>query len=1183
MFERQQRNQVRRTILTVMWMALALLVQPFSVLYAQSPTGTLSGTVYDPSGAAIAGAQIELKNEASGDIRTSVSNGSGYFAITAITPSSYTAKVSAPGFKTWIQNGVIFTQGETRSLPNIRLVLGEISEQVNVTAEAVSSIPMDTGEVSTTFNNYMVSELSVTGRDAGELIKFMPGMGLNNGLGQGASFTDKVVGTNSGPVGAYSANGTQPNGAMAYILDGANVLDSNMGMQVANINQDMTSEVKVMTSSYNAEFAKGPVVFEAFSKSGGQSFHGGAYLYTRNANFNAEDAFQKNQGLDMPYDSYYYIGGNVGGPVILPKIGFNKNRNKLFFWYGYEYMKQQPAGTLYEFFVPTPDMRAGDFSAATLASLPSNVPGGDSTVPCGGGPSSCNAKLDITDGQIQSLLDPDALALLKLMPPQNADPVTHGGNNYTYLANQPQNRWESNARIDYALSDNTKIWGTYIRQDEKDQHPFTVWWAPSSSLPYPSMIVAPTTSNVAMANITHVFGPTATNELAGSYVRYANANKPENKASYSREAAGYTGGGLFNAETDQIPNLVSWGGSFGGFYAPSFDGPLGGGAFGKILRNWSIYDNFTKVFGRHTTKFGFNWETNGNEQSSGGGNIFYQGLYAFDTWSGVGTGNPVADFLIGHSEQYSQANLNAVDDGYANTYAFYAQDSWKVTKRLTVNYGIRADHIGQWYFPKPGMQVFDPDTYDNTSSAPANTGLLWHGIDSHIPLSGFRSQVYWDPRGSLAYDVFGDARTVVRGGFALYRYPLGDSSANAAEGAMGVYQYQTPIGINSLAGISAFSPSSLNQNGTSITALQKGDGRMPRTEDYNLTVSQAAPWNSVFELSYVGNQSQDLLIDGALANINLTPMGALFQPDPVTGAPADPSGNINVYDYKPYRNYQTITLVRHGSYSNYNAMQVSWHKASGPVTWMTNYTWGKVLGIRDGESDNGPGNGTVIDLFNMDNNYGVLAYDHTHIFNAAYVVNLPKPIHGNSILGGAVNGWELSGGTSVQSGAPIQPNAGGNLYAQFPGSVSNRTYLGTDSIQLQPKLTCDPRNGIHGGMRFNPGCFAPPDPGTQGTIIWPYIKGPAYFNSDLSLFKNFKLKESQSVQFRFSAFNFLNHPLPQFNANGSSSDLKLNFISTDPVTGAQSLSQSNTNSQLTGKPAYEVGNRLVELAVKFNF
>ena len=177
-----------------------------------------------------------------------------------------------------------------------------------------------------------------------------------------------MVGTNTGPIGSYSANGTQPNGAMAYMLDGANLLDpGNQGTQIANINQDMTAEVKVLMSGYDADYAKGPVVFQAFSKSGGAHFHGEGYLYARNNIFNSEDAYQKSQGIKK-LDAYqYYPGGNIGGPVLFPFTHFNQNHDKLFFWFGYEYMRQQPAGQLWQTFVPTAEMRAGNFSPPYLS------------------------------------------------------------------------------------------------------------------------------------------------------------------------------------------------------------------------------------------------------------------------------------------------------------------------------------------------------------------------------------------------------------------------------------------------------------------------------------------------------------------------------------------------------------------------------------------------------------------------------------------------------------------------------------------------------------------------------------------------------------------------------------------------------------------------------------------------
>jgi hypothetical protein len=221
----------------------------------------------------------------------------------------------------------------------------------------------------------MINDLPLGGRNAGELLKMMPGFARNNGLSQTAAFNATgAVDSNSGPAGDYSANGTQPNGTMAYMLDGSNLIDpGNMGTQVANINQDMVSEVKVLTSSYSAEYAKGPVIFEAFSKSGTSHYHGEGYMYARNSALNSWDWYTKETYLNAgggsalaaqlrPAESYYYYGANVGGPIFLPFLKFNKGHDKLFFWAGYEYMDQHPAAAPMAMNVPTVAQLAGDFS-----------------------------------------------------------------------------------------------------------------------------------------------------------------------------------------------------------------------------------------------------------------------------------------------------------------------------------------------------------------------------------------------------------------------------------------------------------------------------------------------------------------------------------------------------------------------------------------------------------------------------------------------------------------------------------------------------------------------------------------------------------------------------------------------------------------------------------------------------
>src|SRR5882757_7848929 len=320
---------------------------------AQQLTGTLSGTASDTGGAMIPNASVTLRNQASGDLRTAVTDSQGHFVITAVQPASYSINISASGFRTWQENDIVMNQGDARQIPNIRLQIGTNTTSVEVIGGGSAVVPTDTPEISTSLSEKMINNFPLQGRDAGELLKIMPGMALNNPGGTGSSFNDKIIGSNNGPVGQYSSNGTQPNGTMAYMLDGANLVDpGNFGTQIANVNQDMVGQIKMLMSNYSAEYAKGPSIFQAFSKSGGRDFHGEAYLYTHNSVLDAVDAYTKSQGGNNAAESYYYMGGNVGGPVRLPWTKFNRSRDKLFFWGGYEYMKQQPAGSIVNYNVP---------------------------------------------------------------------------------------------------------------------------------------------------------------------------------------------------------------------------------------------------------------------------------------------------------------------------------------------------------------------------------------------------------------------------------------------------------------------------------------------------------------------------------------------------------------------------------------------------------------------------------------------------------------------------------------------------------------------------------------------------------------------------------------------------------------------------------------------------------------
>ncbi len=1247
--------------------------------HAQQLTGTLSATVYDTSGAVIPGAAITLKNSESGDVRKTTSDGSGYFTFTAVQPATYSLSISAKGFTTWELTGVVMHLGDTRTVPNIALKAGAATTTVEVVADKTVTVPLDTPEISTTMNAQQIEDMSLGGRDAGELLKMMPGAAFTNGGSQGSAFNPKVTGTNSGPVGDYSLNGTQPYGSMAYMLDGANLVDpGNAGTQIANINEDMVQEVKVLTTSYGAEYAYGPTIFEAFSKSGGKNLHGEGYLYARNSELNSWEDYTKESYLQtvsnpsntvpasqlastlFPYEYFYYIGGNVGGPVVLPFTKFNSDHNKLFFWGGYEYMIQHPNNPIQYYNEPSQDQQNGIF---TNTSFPNSNNGNYSYawyVPC------CNLPTNATKDSAGDLtipttdFDPNIVGVKKLYPLPNTTPTAgNGWSNYAYSPSIPQNRWEATGKLDYAISDNTKLSGTYAYQSETDQHPITIWWAPPNTLPYPAPVSAAVNAQVILANFTHQFNATTTNEAVFTFSRFINPNKLGGDAA-NRSTVGMNVQGLFGHTATQMPNINGpWEGALSNFDQEPFDGPFDGGGFGKLAHVPQFYDTVSKVIGTHTAKAGVYWSQPLNSQSTGcdeGCNS--NGEFNLGWPSNYGTNNVVSDFELGRVASYEQLDNLALDNIKMNQWSVWAQDSWKANKQLTLNLGLRLDHIGQWYGEPAGQQVWAlpgsglPNSYVDSSTAPANTGLIWNAVDKNVPLSGFKSPLFYpNPRLGLIYDLFGTGKTVLRAGFGSYHYQDSVNEAtdgNVADGPKGVINFSTPHAFEGYANIAAGGspPATAVENcwlcGGGLSADLYGDNRTPNTLDWNVSIDQATKWQSLVEISYVGNHTTGEEFNGGNGNINnlndIQP-GGLWKPDPITGnyISANPPGcppneslpcttggvhypqQYTENDFYPMHMYGQALLLTHESWEKYNSLQASWRKNGAKLNFQANYTFSKVMGIWDGDTSNGTGNGSTVWPFVLGENSGPLDYDHTHIFNIWYIYNLPSPIHGNRLLSGAINDWKLSGWNTYQAGANLQANlptlnAG---YASTPGgatasatssclstgtclfqlpnglwasNVNSSTWLGTPSVNnLMPLLTCNPASHLKSGQRFNPSCFQSPTViGQEGPLHWPYMRYPGYLDNDLSIFKSFPTTESQRIEVRVQGQNWINHPNPQFDLDGSNDDDSLNFnpcglpgATASCVTSA--IGSGNVNTNTTGVPKYKTGQRLMTFSAKYYF
>jgi hypothetical protein len=1204
-------------------------------VHAQVITASLSGTVTDSTEAVVPNATIVLRNTLSGDTRSIRSNSSGFFTFAGVSSGDYNVTISASGFQQLSESGIHLDPGDSRNLSSLILKTGKTTE--TVTVEAETSIPLDTGESSQLITAGEIAHLSVEGRDVTELFKTLPGFAIANGSGNvsNSAYDPSQVNVN-GALGSYAANGNPLEG-ISLKLDGADITDpGNYGAAIQNVNYDQVAEVKVQVSNFGADIANGPVVVSAVTKAGGSQFHGELYTYARTSQLDSTDSLDKATGVTKDPDREIYPGFNIGGPILIPGTHFNRSKALTFFAGAEDYAQRNiyaygnAASALVHALVPTANMRTGNFSASELQNyLGSELYANSAYSNINAVPTYAKDGTALTNGQIPtSYQDAGFKAIFNTYPLPNAVPTLANPYNWQSQDFINNDMWQAIGRVDIDISPKNHLFGRYTVERGASGVPAVPYYNPGE-LNTPGGGLSTINSQSAAANLTTVITSTLTNQLYGSLAyldqSYTTAD-PGALTAYPYQGAFANGRHplpqLQNYDDQSgLPRQLTPDYSLGPIFAHKF-APQGG-------------DTVTKVWGTHTVSMGVFLERITNNErlpfitTNGAISEYYlpgagQTITDVDNTTATMSGNWVANNFEGFTSSYTQQNILPETNLYFWNNDVFANDTWKVAPRLTLNYGLRVEHLGPWNDAYgQGLAIFEPSLIASGASNSPYPGFLWHGIDKSLPVSGNAAKAaFIEPRFGFSWDIFGTGRTALRGGWGEYR---AHDSWNDAANSIEVTQYANSVSygggglsLKAISGLNLSAASTVPANTNTIGVstppgtfygLTQGDNEEPLVDTYSLTLNQALPWKMNALVAYVGNNSRFLLNDGsnqtvALDNVNAIPIGGMYKPNPITGQVLTATGatqadtvngasTTQINQYRPLNTalvqYGSIQVPQHNLFANYNGLQFAIARQTGRILFNINYTYSKALGILGSYNNGEPAN-----PFNLYDNYGPENFDRTHIFNATYTFEVGSPVH-NRFAGGFVNGWEVSGITTVQSGPNIvattdSPGFGINgtigpsLNADGTANtnqitINNKVYLGTPDVSLQPTLTCNPRSGLGKRQFINGNCFGTPNLLQNGPYQYPYLKGPAYFDTDLSAQKTFAIKGSQNIQFRISGFNFINHALTTFTGDFPN-QYTLNLTNAS----GSSFNQGAPNPSLGfGSAPYSTGRRVVELMAKYNF
>jgi hypothetical protein len=1121
---------------------LSLLFAASSYLHAQASVGAISGTVTDSSGAAVAGATVTITNQATGVSHKVTTSGSGFYSAEGLTTGQYKIEVATAGFKESVTSGIQLDPGQRRA-NNVQLEVGNASSEVTVTANAVA-VNTESSESGGTISSEQIDSLMLNGRNFQTLAIAIPGVSSTaaaDALGGGGleGGTTLIVNGNSVEYTTYTIDGI-------YNMNSGNLANINILPVVDGI-----SEFSVLKDSYSAKYGfagSGQVVVE--TKSGTQTFHGSAWDYLRNNAFDAYNYFS----TSVPALHQNIYGYTLGGPVMIPKL-FNSNRSRKTFFFASNQWQAISAGSVIRAAVFPQAMRNGDFTDSPTLSGSLMLDAHSEALLASEGRTNCIAGPKMLN---PACLDPVATGLLNAYVPL---PNNTAGGFQNYINQDPTvtSQIDYQYRLDHEINKNNQLIGRIMYEQVLNAFPDDAW----SGTPYNTVTDAYYTTGFngmlrvqssITSHLLNTAGIAETDDRPHILLRKGGGTLPE----------GLTIQQYFpDAPTlNRIPNIsIAEGWAGNGVGSQPISASDGEGL---------VTDDVSWIRGRHVLQGGALYMFGIKRQT-----VFTnpQGSFGF---SGVHTGDPAADYMLGLDSSYSQASTEREGAFHYRQGEAYIQDDWKIMPRLTLNLGLRWVYFSNDSVSGDQVTSFSTNLFDSTqapvvtptgafvinganqpltsSGAVANllNGLVYAGQNG-VPDGFFiPKKTNFGPRVGFAYDLSGKGTTSLRGGYGIGYSRVPVAVIYYAFGQNPPYNQSANI-LNSLlsngtAGGTAVAPTPQNLNAVPFSFTPTS------IQSYSLTFEQQIRPNLVAVLAYAGSQTRHVTsgigggndINWPLA-VSAPSVSGCVPGDTTASYEFDPCINAGTSssDYtRPYQGYSTINNQYDEGTANYNALQSSMNYRAGASQFSLAYTFSKALATVGGHgagSTTSQGSGPQ-NPRDWAAEYGPPSYDFTNDVSATWVYAEPFFAHSGEALKTALGGWSIGGLFLHQSGFALSPGLS----------------LSTQGLASRPNVVAPYHKVGKLNEWFDTNAYVAPGFGFYGDARNGTIRGPGYTSLNASVYKTFPIHDRLALQVRAEAFNALNHP---------------NFRNVDTGLGDGSYGQVNS----AGDP------RIMEFAMKLNF